>query len=179
MVIRALEPLVQSPAPAKRKLFYRRAAAYLLDLTFIYAFTVTTMIGFVSLYVHIRLDGDLTQLPMVVNHPQTKFIARLANALYYFSYFTLAHWYFGQTFGKWWFRLQTRNQDGSGMTFLRSLARSFSYLLSGQLTLGIGFLIALFRKDGKTLHDLLTTTCVIDTRPQLVALPAPSERQAA
>lgn len=50
--------------------------------------------------------------------------------------------------------------------YARALLRAVALLVS-VLTLGIGFLLPLFRRDRKTLHDVLAGTSVVHRRPPL------------
>ena len=67
----------------------------------------------------------------------------------------------GRTLGKWATGLRVECRDGDPVTFPRALVRhTVGYLLS-LLTLGFGFLVAAFSRDGRALHDLLAGTVVV------------------
>ena len=72
--------------------------------------------------------------------------------------------YNGQTLGKWatGLRIERANGEaaGAGRILLRNLV---GYPLS-LLLLGIGFLLAVFHSEGRTLHDLLAGTVVVRSR---------------
>lgn len=150
--------------------FGRRASAYIIDLALLYFATVCTSILFVMAYCAIKFPGETHLIAEFANSANTKFFTRAAHVIYYFSYFTIAHWYFGRTFGKWLMGLHLRNRDGSELTFLRSLGRSGLYIVSGQIALGIGFILPLFRKDGQTLHDLIISTEVVNDHPPILQI---------
>jgi uncharacterized RDD family membrane protein YckC len=67
----------------------------------------------------------------------------------------------GRTLGKWATGLRVELGDGDPLTFPRALVRhTVGYLLS-LLTLGFGFLVAAFSRDGRALHDLVAGTIVV------------------
>jgi uncharacterized RDD family membrane protein YckC len=157
----------------KNPLFALRAGAYLMDLLAIYALTVVTMFLVVAVYGLWRFGGDEAMMKDLLSSSSTALFVQISHAVFYFAYFTIAHWYFGRTFGKLAFGLNLLHQGKPEIGLLRSLGRSLAYVVSGQLTLGVGFLLPLFRKDGRTLHDIIMDTDV--TRP----VPAASEEQEA
>lgn len=159
-------PISPSPAAPSPNLFGRRALAYLLDLALLYAFTLGTSIACVFTYAALHYPGDAQALADLAASTQASHFTKAAHVLYYFSYFTIAHWYFGRTCGKWALGLTLRRQNGETLSLARSLGRSLLYVVSGQLTVGVGFLFPLWRKDGRTLHDLIATTEVVDAKPQ-------------
>lgn len=158
----------------KKPLFFRRAAAYLADLLVVYALVVGTLVACIFLYGALKYNGDAVMLKALFNAKSTRAFTFWAHAMLYLSYFTICHWYAGRTLGKWVMGIRVaRAENGADLSFGQSLARSLAYLVSGQLTLGIGFLLPVFRRDGKTLHDLLTGTAVSMNEPARAALPAP------
>ncbi|MBV9209900.1 MAG: RDD family protein [Acidobacteria bacterium] len=67
----------------------------------------------------------------------------------------------GQTLGKWATGLRIVRLDGKPLTFLSSLVRHvIGYPLS-LITLGLGFLLAVFNPQGRALHDILAGTVVV------------------
>jgi uncharacterized RDD family membrane protein YckC len=144
-------------------LFYKRVAAYLLDLFAVYLFVVATVFFCVFIYAVWTFAGDATILKSLAGSPQVSTFARLSHVILLFSYFTLAHWYFGKTFGKWALGLEVKSAHGE-LGFFKALARTLLFFLTGNLTFGLGFLVPVFRKDGRTLHDLLCHTDVISKK---------------
>lgn len=67
---------------------------------------------------------------------------------------------YGATPGKLACRLRIVMADGSPITYLRAFARHFAEILSS-LTLGIGYIIAAFDDEKRTLHDRVCDTRVI------------------
>jgi resuscitation-promoting factor RpfA len=84
-----------------------------------------------------------------------------AVALAFSVYATLAHALAGATLGKRLLRLRIVGPDGTRPSLARSAARSALAMVSAAL-LGLGFLLALFTASGRSLHDLLARTWVVD-----------------
>ena len=84
------------------------------------------------------------------------------------AYHTALVTYLARTVGKRAFGLYVVRCDGSRVGFGRALARHALSIFSFQLTMGLLFLVALFREDRRALHDLLCDTVVIRRyrRPQ-------------
>lgn len=78
-----------------------------------------------------------------------------------FVYATLAHALAGATLGKWALGLRVAGPDGRRPSLGRSAARSALAVLSAAV-LGLGFLAALFTRSGRSLHDLLARTWVVE-----------------
>jgi uncharacterized RDD family membrane protein YckC len=143
----------------------RRIAAYFIDLFVIMGIVMVTLFVAVMAYGSWKYAGDPAMMKDMVSSRRTESFAQLAHAIFFFSYFTLAHWYFGQTIGKWLMGIEVTHHR-HGLSFSRSLLRSFGYLVSGSFTLGLGYLPALFRKDERTLHDMIAGTDVVLKRKQ-------------
>lgn len=75
-------------------------------------------------------------------------------------YATLAHALAGATLGKWVLGLRVVGPDGRRPSLARSAARAALAGVSVAL-LGLGFLLALFTRSGRSLHDLLARTWVV------------------
>ncbi len=71
----------------------------------------------------------------------------------------------GQTLGKWVTGISiARHHDGGRPGFARVLLRSFVGYPLSLVTLGVGFLLAIFNREGRALHDLIAGTVVVRTR---------------
>jgi uncharacterized RDD family membrane protein YckC len=67
----------------------------------------------------------------------------------------------GRTVGKWATGLRVERRGGEPVGFARALVRhTLGYILS-LLTLGLGFLLAAFSREGRALHDLIAGTVVV------------------
>ena len=75
-------------------------------------------------------------------------------------YATLAHALAGATLGKRLLGLRVIGPEGAPPSPARSAARTALALLSAAL-LGLGFLLALFTRSGRALHDFLARTWVV------------------
>lgn len=75
-------------------------------------------------------------------------------------YFTFCEWYWGKTPGKWLFNIEVTTKQGIHLDFkvaaLRNVLKFFSIFI-----LFAGYIIALFRKDNLTFHDVLSECIVI------------------
>lgn len=173
------EPIAPKSSQAP---FLNRAIAYLFDLGVIYCLTLITAVAYVVAYTAIAKSGNWDAMEAVGNSAKTSLFLKISHLFYYLSYFTITHWYFGRTWGKWLLGLTVTFKDGASLSFSRAIARSFLYLVSGQITLGVGFILPLFRKDGKTLHDLLANTQVLkpaSAKAKAVATSVESDQYAA
>ncbi len=101
-------------------------------------FTVGKMIGSEKLAIILALVGMVITLAM-----NTFFIGRFAT-----------------TPGKAALKMKIVRPDGSPVTYARALGRNLAEFLSGAL-LGIGYLIAAFDPQRRTLHDRIAGTVVI------------------
>jgi uncharacterized RDD family membrane protein YckC len=156
--------LLPPPREEKPNLFARRALAYALDLALLYLLTLGTSLFCLYAYATLRHPGDPTALATLAAGARAGYFTKAAHILYYFSYFTILHWYFGRTFGKWATGLRVCSDHGEELGFFRALGRALLYVVSGQLALGVGFLLPLFRKDGRALHDLIAHTRGVDAK---------------
>lgn len=159
MPIELLPSPTTSAPPKVHSLFGRRALAYLMDLALLFVATVAVASVFVFAYSAYRFPGNPGMVAEVARSPEARVLSRSLHVLFYFSYFTISHWYFGRTLGKKALGLRVRALQGD-MSFLRALGRSLAYPVSGWITLGLGFLLPLFRADGRALHDLIASTKV-------------------
>jgi uncharacterized RDD family membrane protein YckC len=157
--------------------FYLRAGAFLIDLVVIYVCVVATLFTFILGYGVWQYGGDQTLIQAMLSRESSTHFARATHLTFYFSYFALAHWYFGRTLGKLAMGIKVAHRGGD-LTLGRSIGRSLAYLISGQLTLGIGVLMQIFRKDGRALHDILLDTDVVPATAEVKAEPGQDSRAA-
>lgn len=155
-------------AKNRSRVFWKRGAAYLVDLFFLYTSTVLTMTFLLFTYAILRGE-DSKSLIALAESDATKHTTRILQGLYYVSYFTISHWYFGRTIGKYFWGLSVKSKDGKDLSFLHSLGRTFAYVLSGYPTLGLGYFLALWRQDARSLHDLIAQTKVEEKTEQAIS----------
>jgi uncharacterized RDD family membrane protein YckC len=67
----------------------------------------------------------------------------------------------GRTVGKWATGLRVERRDGERVGILRSLVRHTVGYLASLATLGLGFLVAAFSREGRALHDVIAGTIVV------------------
>lgn len=67
------------------------------------------------------------------------------------------------TAGKWLMNIRVRAADGGDLSVGKAFVRSLSYFLSS-LTLNLGYLMALFTRDNKALHDLTAGSRVVSIK---------------
>ena len=70
----------------------------------------------------------------------------------------------GRTLGKWVTGLHIERRDGVPLSFGRAMLRHLVGYPLTALTLGAGFLPAVFNPEGRALHDLLAGTVVVRDR---------------
>jgi uncharacterized RDD family membrane protein YckC len=141
---------VRARARTVRAPFSLRCGAFLIDYTF-----VVGLVALSTLLARVFGDGarDTSDLALTFGYVAAAVVAAL-------NFFVLPV-FTGRTFGKWATGLQVRRADGDPLSFPRALLRhTVGYLLS-LLTLGFGFLVAAFSRDGRALHDLLAGTIVV------------------
>jgi len=134
--------------------FAWRLLAYLVDL-------------FLSGLFYTFID---TQFSSVLQHDGFQFTDSLLYSLiayliiwyiYAYLYFVIPIRKFHCTLGKWLFGLRIVSKTNQTLTTGTIIGReSLGKFISGIL-LGLGFIITLFRADGKALHDLLFDTKVV------------------
>ena len=67
----------------------------------------------------------------------------------------------GQTLGKWATGLRIQRKDGRPLGWGYSLLRHVVGYPLSLLTFGVGFLVAAFNSQGRTLHDMVAGTVVV------------------
>jgi uncharacterized RDD family membrane protein YckC len=67
----------------------------------------------------------------------------------------------GRTAGKWATGLRVERRDGEPLSFARALLRHTVGYLASLITLGVGFLLAAFNREGRALHDVVAGTVVV------------------
>jgi len=156
-VVEALEVHVERPAP------WRRAAAWSIDaLPFVLGGGALgrSLIREAGAALPAPPDGIDGILDLLARERLIALSVVAAAALALAVYATLAHTLAGATLGKRLLGLRIIGPDGAPPSPARSAARSCLAILSAAL-LGLGFLLALFTRSGRALHDLLARTWVV------------------
>ena len=125
--------------------FVDRVKALITDLFMIYA-----PILYVITYVIMNGKDDF----------QSSQIAPLAGVLLYGITYAILLSKFGQTPGKKAYEIKVLDlKTGQNISFFRAFFRFIAFLFSA--TILVGLFIQLYRKDNRTLHDLIAGTVVI------------------
>ena len=146
------------PASVRPAGFLRRAVAFLIDFFILeLLYLILMLVGFLAIRLAMGDRFSLSQTGSLV-----PLIASFVAAWFclFLGYFTFFHAYGGQTPAKMLIRIKVITSEAMPLSPFRSLLRSFGYFLSS-FFFGFGFLIAIFEKKKRTLHDLLTRTEVI------------------
>jgi len=140
--------------------FWRRAAAWILDLT------ITNLIGGL---VGVVLGMGLGIIAVVSGQENVErmienwiWVIQLVSfgltVLYYVGFHSSRG---GATPGKMAVGIKVLRSDGTRISIPRAVGRLFATILSS-LPLGIGYLLAAFTQRKQTLHDMLCDTLVVD-----------------
>ncbi len=141
--------------------FLRRVIAFLIDFFIIEILYLFVLIaGFFAIRTStggegFLLSGEGSLTPLVA-----PFVA--AWFCLFLGYFTYFHAQGGQTPAKMLIRIKVVTSRAVPLSPSRALVRSLGYFLSS-FFFGFGFLISIFEKKKRALHDLLTRTEVVLT----------------
>ena len=129
-----------------------RFLAFLADTVIIAAlFALGTLLAQAA--IQVVINEDLT-----IDETRTWVV--VAYALWWFTYMSASLAATGRTIGKALLGLLVVDADGTRLQGRRAMLRSLAFPLSF-LVFGVGFLIGLFRRDRRELHDLIAGTAVI------------------
>ena len=133
--------------------FFARMTAYILDMI---------IVGAVHLFVRAPLMGISSYLDFNILFSYTILdIILYAVSILYFVFFTYTE---GSTPGKKVMNLKVVNADGGKLTLFQVLYReTIGRFLSGAI-LGLGYLMIVFDKRKRSIHDMLSDTRVIYSR---------------
>jgi uncharacterized RDD family membrane protein YckC len=132
--------------------FVRRAIAFLIDFILIeFLYLVPAFFGLLGIY--FSKGGEVS--PDFIE----PFIAIWI--VLFIGYFSFFHAHTGQTPAKRIMRIKVINKEGAFLSHGVSLFRSVGYLFSFGFLGGAGFLMALFGKKKRALHDFITGSQVI------------------
>ena len=133
--------------------FWFRSAAYIID-----SLVIVLPLVFLWIILGQPVPENLDQ---IINPPEGYDRLQILVLFLTMAYDTALITYFATTVGKRAFGLYVVRTDGSRVGFVRALARHIVTALSANLTLGLIFLVVLFREDRRGVHDLLCDTVVI------------------
>lgn len=143
--------------------FGTRFAAKLIDGVINWVVNTAINLGLVALFFgsfRVQPQADPHALGKFMAFQGTTFLCSQAFSLTYYWFFLSR---FAATPGKLALGLKVVRSDGSRLTNGRIVARYFSEILSA-LILAIGYLMAAFDEERRTLHDRICDTRVIKSR---------------
>jgi uncharacterized RDD family membrane protein YckC len=139
---------------------WRRVAAWAIDLT-----PFLALLAFALEWLHAGSGAGASSLWAAIaagaSDPAVGPPVAAGVGILYLVYQTLCHALAGATLGKWVARLRVYGPDGRPPSFGRSAARAWLSVASTAL-LGLGLLLALFTASGRSLHDFLVRTWVVE-----------------
>jgi uncharacterized RDD family membrane protein YckC len=138
---------------------WKRALAWALDgLPFAIAgfYLSRALLGGASAPADLGTALDLLSRERAILLPLAAFLVVLAAV-----YATLAHALMGATLGKRALGVRVVSRHGTRPSLARAAIRSTVALVSAAV-LGLGFLLALFTRSGRALHDLVAGTYVVE-----------------
>lgn len=146
--------MTETPAstPVRYAGFWIRGAAWLIDLVLLIG---TNWLIELALGLYAKDSGALwLQITIVVLYVGADF-----------AYFTLGHWKYGKTVGKWVVRVHVESASYEGypigrITYLQAVARWFASIAS-EVLFGCGYFMAMMHPKKRTLHDLVARTVVV------------------
>ena len=128
---------------------------------------------FAALFIDGLLVGFASILLIVVLGLVLGMQSALMVGLFYLLMFGLSAYYFvtmeagpnSATFGKRWLKLRVLDAEGNRLSTGRALGRWFAHGISN-ITFYIGYLIQPFTERKQALHDIISTTTVVDDDPE-------------
>lgn len=145
--------IATTSAPFVFATFWMRAVATLVDAAIV--FGLQMILGGL-----LALAGTVT----VVGSDgggETAFIVYFFSYLISFTYYIFFTGYCGQTPGKMVLRIKVVRQDGSPISYGRAAFREVPAKFLSGVIFGIGYLMVLFDKQKRALHDRMSDTYVI------------------
>ncbi|MFQ5455106.1 MAG: RDD family protein [Nitrospirota bacterium] len=143
----------------KRAGFIRRCFAFIADCIILdILYLIFIVIGIFA--TNLALEKTRIYIPseeLVLSLSSLYFIFWFVLFLLYFTFF---YSYGGQTPGKMLFRIKVVSSEEEEIHADISFLRSLSYFMSA-IFFGGGFLIGLFNKNRKALHDIIADTLVV------------------
>ena len=150
--------------PAKMR---HRIAAHIVDFTII-TVVVAIIFSLSAINIITLVQNPFGSVRVNIVLLIQFFMLSLVVALVLFSYYTLVPLRLnGQTIGKRMFRIRVVNLDGTSMTFMTIFVREVvGRMFINYATFGFGaiisFIVSLYRKDRRSIHDVISNTIVID-----------------
>ncbi len=142
-----------------------RAAAAIVDIGLVFALFTLGLAG-LDLLTRVILDVSITG-----NRSGLGWV--IGFAVWAFTYMFVCLALAGRTPGKWLVGVRIVCADGSTLTIRRALVRTLVFPLSA-LLFGLGFIMIIFQREHRALHDLIAGTVVVyDWGGRAAELPGP------
>jgi uncharacterized RDD family membrane protein YckC len=146
------------PPPFQPAGFIRRGVAFVIDLGLIYfLYFLLWIVGIVALTGSVKRGSMIDE---ILSPP----IFPLFVSVWFFlfvGYFTFFHSYDGQTPAKMIVRIKVITKTGETLSPFRAFWRTLGYFVSGPLLWGLGFLMTLFDRKSRALHDRIARSLVV------------------
>jgi uncharacterized RDD family membrane protein YckC len=139
--------------------FWRRFFSFFLDLALVnLIYFLFLLIGMVAVQMGLsRADLDRPSEDLILSLASSYFILWV---VIFFIYFTLFGYLGGQTPAKMLYGIQVRSTTLDSLTWGQAIRRAIGYFLSS-LFFSAGFLLMLFNRNHRALHDFIAGTRVI------------------
>jgi uncharacterized RDD family membrane protein YckC len=161
MFVQKLKEGVAMPLSTAFGGFWIRTLAYLID-SFVYGIVSWIIILPISMFVMPAMmqAGDQAAIGSMFALFGLSMFIGLAAPTFYFTFF---HGRWGATVGKMACGLRVVTAEGEPITYMRAFGRFWAFMLSG-LILYIGYFMAGFDDEKRSLHDRICSTRVIKKR---------------
>lgn len=135
----------------------KRILSYIID------FGIGTLLLVILIYASLALLRTWIDLSTVSDFEFNLVFGALGHLLLY-SITSLPAALFGKTLGQYVTGIRlVRDSDSNRISVIQSIVLYLTFMLvSVLLTVGIGIIIAMFRKDGKGLHNMICRTKMIE-----------------
>lgn len=142
--------------------FWLRFAAVVLDyiIMFIVQMVIYIPAGFIIAQMKLPAPGTSPDMSVMTPIVTLQIILNLLSFAIYIAYETWFIGKYGATLGKMACKIKVITSDGGRVSYLRAFGRYFAKLVSG-LILGIGYIMAAFDNEKRSLHDRICDTRVI------------------
>lgn len=151
-----------APPPVRYAGFLRRAAAFVVDLVVLTAFTIPLAVaGLLA----VRAAVLLADLPRQLSDDEAvATLVSIGSSVMFVVYFAVLHTGTGQTIGKALLGIGVRSIDLRSIGIVRSVIRIGGYVASAGV-FGLGFLMIALTPRKRAWHDYVAGTCVVRVTP--------------
>ena len=139
-----------------------RCLAFAIDMLAVILVQIT--LGSFTLFLYRTL---CKKFGLPVSADAEEILSWVCGPLNFLAYFSVSAGLMGNTLGKYLLHLQTLDDRGQPIGFKLAFGRTCAYVVASAISGWnvIGFILPLFRKDKKALHDLVCGTRVVERVP--------------